>query len=184
MSLTDQGLVIVPSSFNRILFVIGYEPPDYTEGCVYYDTTSGTLALQTSVENVTLQIGQELQIQARNDQGRAILKGQIVYISGSLGNVANVKFAKADVAATATAIALATKQCAAGDLGFYTAFGIIRNINTSAFAAGDSIYLSPTIEGAMTNVRPTAPDIPVLIGTVIRASVNQGQALINIVRTI
>lgn len=50
--------------------------------------------------------------------------------------------------------------------------GRFQGINTVAFTQGDSLYVSPTVAGDLTNVRPDSPYYDVKIGTVITSSAN------------
>lgn len=179
----DQSVALIPSQFNFIRLNLGYTPPSHIEGLIFYDNENKTISLMTSVPGVVLQIGQEQYLRARNDQGAQINNGQAIYISGSAGDIANVKLAKADAMPMVCAVALATENVAIGEIGFFTTFGIVRDIDTSGLSVGD-VWLSPTIAGGLTNIKPTAPDIPVLIGCVINVHAIHGQVLVNIVRSI
>jgi len=182
--LTNQSVVLIPAQYNELRFTIAYVPTGHAEGRLYYDAESKTLALQTDVTDVTLQIGQEQYLRARNNEGAQIDNGEVVYISGSTGDIAQVKLAKADAAATAGVIGVATEDIANNADGYITTFGIVRDIDTSAFAAGTEVYLSPGVAGAIANVKPVAPDIPVIVGTIIRQHATQGQLFVNVVRSI
>jgi len=50
-----------------------------------------------------------------------------------------------------------------GDKGYCCTWGFVRDVDTSAFTAGDILYAHPTTAGALTATKPTAPNnvIPV-----------------------
>jgi hypothetical protein len=69
----------------------------------------------------------------------------------------------------------------AGTEGYVTTFGIISNLNTNGLTGGTPIFLSPTVAGGYTSVKPQAPNHIVLLGYVVRPnSTNVGSIFINI----
>ena len=57
------------------------------------------------------------------------------------------------VAGATGVIGVLTQNISAGLEGYVTTYGIVRNINTSAWAAGSPLYLNGT--GTLTTTRPT-----------------------------
>jgi len=109
----------------------------------------------------------------RNSSGGAFTKGQVVYKNGSDGITASIALAKADVAATAGAVGVILAPTFANNtFGTIQTGGRFQGINTVAFSSGDALYLSPTTAGAVTNVRPSSPNIDIKVGTVITSSAN------------
>lgn len=64
--------------------------------------------------------------------------------------------------------------------------GTLENLNTTGtiqsetWADGDVLYLSPTVLGGITNVKPTAPDHLVVLGYVVYAHQNNGKIYVKI----
>ena len=45
-----------------------------------------------------------------------------------------------------------------------TRIGRVSGIDLSSYSGGEDLYLSPTVAGAMTNVRPEFPDYIITVG--------------------
>ena len=61
-----------------------------------------------------------------------------------------------------------------GDKGYCTVWGFVRDLNTSAFTLGDILYASPTVAGAFTNVKPTAPNNVIPVAAVLQVGTTDG----------
>ncbi len=154
--------------------------PAYLEGLLFYDNTQKALSYYNSEADVTLNLGQENYIYIYNGTGATITDGQVVYVSGVNAGVPSVALARADVITTAHAAGVATHSVENGTYGFITAFGEINNINTNAFNAGDTIYLSDITAGALTNVRPTQPSYTTIIGKITEKNATTGKLVVSL----
>jgi hypothetical protein len=139
-------------------------------GQLYFDATNVTPAIPLNA-NVTLQIGQEEHIRARNNTGVQINDGQVVYINDAQGNNPTIALANADSVTTSEVVGIATENIAHNGTGFVTTFGVVNGINTSGYNDGDILYLSAT-NGTITNVIPTPPHNVVHIGVALNSTVN------------
>ena len=93
-----------------------------------------------------------LRVKARE----AINKGEAVYIfDAHNSNVAGIKKARADSASTMPCIGIAYETLALGDEGLIVAFGKANGIAAN-FTEGETMYVSPTTAGALTNTKPTS----------------------------
>jgi hypothetical protein len=111
----------------------------------------------------------------RNETGATITKGQAVYINGAGGNKATVALARANAEATSSSTyGIVQNDISNNSNGTVVIAGIIENINTSAFVAGTTLYLSPSVAGGLTSVKPSAPNHMVTIGVVAYQHANQG----------
>lgn len=108
---------------------------------------------------VIQQIGQEVYARVANTTGVTIPNGTVVGFVGSTLNALLVSPYLADGAQPSLYIVgIMTHDLPdSGQKGYCTTWGFVRNMNTSAFAVGDLLYASPTVAGALTNVKPTAP---------------------------
>ena len=118
-------------------------------------------------------------IEGHNQTGSTLLKGTPVYVAGTHNSgkplLAN---ADADGAGTYPAIGLLHEDLTDGSDGHVMLSGILSNVDTSGYFAGDALYLSTT-PGALTNVRPTAVTEKVQkVGLVTRAHATAGSILI------
>jgi hypothetical protein len=154
--------------------------PTYAEGLLFYDNTQKALSYYNSEADVTLNLGQENFVYVYNNTGSTITDGQVVYINGVNAGVPTIALARSDAETTAHAAGVATHAIETGTHGFVTAFGEINNLDTNAFNAGDTLYLSPTTAGALTNVRPTQPNFTTLVGKVTEKSITTGKIVVNL----
>jgi hypothetical protein len=65
-------------------------------------------------------------------------------------------------------------------IGEITGINTTGNLQGETWADGDSLFLSDTINGGITNVRPTAPNHGVRLGYVVYSHVNQGKIYVKI----
>ena len=150
-------------------------------GRLTWNDTDGTLDLGLKGGNVTLQLGQEQVVRIYNETASGFVDMQVVKVTGSSGTRLTADLAKADSDAnSASTIAIMTEPAASHGEGFATTFGLVRQVDTSAFAEGATLYLSPTTAGAITTTRPTAPNHAVILGWCIRSHATQGQIYVNI----
>lgn len=61
-----------------------------------------------------------------------------------------------------------------GSIGLCTVWGPVSGIDTSAFNVGDILYASPTVAGAFTNIKPTAPNNVIPVAAVLVKSATDG----------
>jgi hypothetical protein len=153
----------------------GTASPSYTQGRLVYDTDNESLTFYNNESNVSLQIGQEAWIRVRNDTGSTIANGAAVYISGvHASGIPQVSLAQANSASTTVGMGLATQSIPTNSIGYVTSLGLVRNIDTSGFASGAIVYISPTTPGALTTTAPTAPNYRYRVGVVTRSNATTG----------
>lgn len=142
-------------------------PGIHTEGAVYWNTDDKTLSMMTDVTGVTLQIGQEMYVLAKNVSGSLIPNGSVVYVSGAAGGRPKIDLADPATHTTSRLIGVVTADISNGGEGYVTVFGLVRDIDTSSFTAGDLLFLSTT-PGGLTATKPPAPNhsAPVAVCTV------------------
>lgn len=155
-----------------------------TQGRVSWDSGTGTLNIGVGDPGGTLidlQVGQEEVVRVYNSEVTTLVKGEIVYVSGSQGNRPSVKRAIATSDGySVTTLGMVDANITSGSEGYVTTFGIISNLNTLGLSGGTPIWLSPTIAGGYTSTKPQAPYHTVLLGYVIRVSPTVGSIFINI----
>lgn len=150
-------------------------------GRLKWNDTEGTLDLGLKGGNVTLQIGQENVLMVKNDDTVALTDGMAVYISGANGANLLVKRALANSDLTsASTIGIVTETLTINGQGFITTFGTVRGLNTNAFNEGDILYVSPTVAGEITNVKPVAPQHMVTVGYVEKKSGGNGEIFVKV----
>jgi hypothetical protein len=141
--------------------------------------------------NVTLQIGQEELIRVVNKTATNITllesNYQAVRVTGAQGQRPKVDLALANNDLnSAETIGLVTETILNNQEGFVTTNGLVRNINTTGslqgetWNDGDILYLSPTISGRITNIKPSAPNHLIVIGYLIYAHPNNGKIFVKV----
>ena len=149
-------------------------------GKLWYDGGDGSLVTRLKGNNVDLQVGQENVVLVYNGTGSTIAKGKVVAVSGAQGQRPSVVLADADSEAlSAPTLGVTAEDIANGAEGFVATFGVIRGIDTSAFTAGDDVYLSQTA-GGFTATRPSAPAHTVFLGWVVKVNASSGELFLNI----
>lgn len=117
----------------------------------------------------------------RNSTGATLLKGQIVYLSGSTGNRPNAVLAQAnDEATSSKTIGMVIADIPNNTDGQVACVGTRHDIDTSAFTAGDSVWLSATTPGGIVNTPPAEPNHTVFIGFIARSHPTLGRIVLAI----
>jgi hypothetical protein len=149
-------------------------------GELAWNSTDGTLdlGLQGGLKN---KVGQQLVIKARNTSGSLIAKGSVVKVVGVAGGFVGINLAQADsVANSETAFGIVAEDIADSSNGFVAINGLVHGLNTNAFTEGDILYLSPTVAGEITNVKPASPNYIVIIGYCAKKSAVDGHILLHV----
>ena len=157
----------------------GTNPPSYVNGRTWYDSSFACLSYYNDTTNNAVRIGQQLQQQVRNSTGSTITKGQVVYISGSTGQIGNIILAQANSYTTSQVIGVANQDIGNNTNGYVITQGLVEDVNTNGFTAGAQIYLSATTPGALTQTEPSTPNYAVHMGVCLYANNVHGKLWIN-----
>lgn len=148
-----------------------------TDGSVTVTGSGATRDLSVAVAGSTTNV---LAL-VRNNTGATLAKGTVVYINGSLGQNSTVAKAIATSDATsAQTLGLLTADLANNATGYVTVIGVLTGMNTSAFADGQQLYLSPTTAGTFTATKPYAPSHLVYVAVVQHAHPSQGKLFVKV----
>jgi hypothetical protein len=170
-------------SIDTVPRLIFYSNQTYSGGvgAMRWNSDDGTLDLGLKGGNVTLQLGQELVQPVKHATNGGLDNGKVVYITGSTGDNKTVLYARANNEATSSkTLGVMTETVTGGNKGFCTTFGLVRNINTSNLTEGGAVWLSKDTAGAMTAVRPEAPNHGVFIGFCVRKHASTGVIFVNV----
>ena len=175
---------------TQLLSVSGavqFDTTDYTggtaEGRLSWNPTDGTLDLGMKGGLVTQQIGQEVYYPpVVNKTGGILYQGTLVMINGttpSFGNRLNVVKAISDGTVPSFAlVGILTEDIADNQEGFATWFGYVRNLNendlesegikpvSETWVEGDILWANPTLNGGLTKVEPSAPNLKVPVAAI------------------
>jgi len=179
-TLDDSGNLDVASAKVDYLQLDTAATPAGAVGRFIWDDGEGTATLGLKGGNVSLQLGQEQLALCYNGSGSTIANGAVVAVTGAQGSKPSIVLADADSEAlSASTLGVATESIANGAEGFVNTFGLVRNVDTSAFTAGAPLYLSQTA-GGLTMTRPSAPAHTVFIGWAIKINASSGEIFLNI----
>jgi hypothetical protein len=163
-------------------YTIGTNSPAWKEGRLFYDSGSGALAFYNWEQQVTLNIGQEQWLRARNQTGVPILNGTVVRLLGAIGDRPTVEPAQSTdqtntFSTTNEIIGMATQDIPNGTDGFVTTFGLVNGLDTSDFNVGDILWVSQSA-GKFTNIPPPTPYDRTFVGVVTRDNPNNGSVFL------
>jgi hypothetical protein len=173
---TFGGLTVTDGNVG---VTVGYD------GINFSDTTFQTTALPSGTDDGNIvewnadtntyasvpNDARTLFITARNITGTTIPKGSVVLITGASGNRPTIGLAQGDTSANADGVIGITAAAINNNAnGRVITEGLASNLDTSAFAAGDKLYLSSTTPGGLVNVRPVQPAHSVAVGVVTRSN--------------
>lgn len=152
--------------------------PAHQEATTFYDNTAKAVAYFTDVTGVQINLGQQHATRVRNVTGSTILKGSVVYVSGTTGQTPQVTLADAKFYETAFIIGVVMEDLADASFGYVLTEGVLSDYDTSTFTNGDAVYLSDTVAGAVQIAAPSFPSILYKMGTVINSHASQGKLLL------
>lgn len=160
------------------------------------DGTSGQSLITDGLGNISwvttgASTPTSMQTIGRNSTGSTLYKGTIVRVSGSTGNRPNFVKAQANTEGSSSGtFGVVVNDIPNNSDGYVLNGGTINNLDTRSVATnpfttdtladGDSIYLSPTNAGYITNVKPSAPNHLVYLGKVILTSPTNGTIVYHI----
>jgi hypothetical protein len=147
-------------------------------GTISWNGTDETLNVKLNSE-VTLQAGQEHVVHAKNMTGSTIPDVCAVMFAGAAGNKVRITPAVSTSSNEPyTFVGITTQAILDGELGFVTQFGMINDINTSAWADGALLYVDPATPGGLTTTVPSAPNWTFPVGAVIASNSTTGKILV------
>lgn len=140
-----------------------------SRGQLAWNEEEGTLDLGKN-DHVINHLGQQIVLMCRNGTGSTIGSGRPVMFAGTLG--ASGRLVIAPMVANGTFpgyvfLGVTAESIQSGVDGYVTAFGKIRNINTSAWNEGDILWCNPSSPGTFTNIEPAAPNLKLPVAAVV-----------------
>lgn len=140
-------------------------------------------------KGVRQQVGQEQYAYVRNNTGTTVTNGTVVRFDGAESVDGGSRLEIAPLLADGNmpglyTIGVATQDILDGEDGRITIFGKIRNIDTTGTAVGetwnvgDILYVSPTVSGNFTKVKPTAPNNVTPIAAVLKSDSTNGELFV------
>jgi len=148
------------------------------EGKLYWNDDDKTLNLGLTGGSV-LQIGQEIIIRGKNVSGSTINDSSVVYIKSATGEFPDMDLANASKTSGSMTLAVATQNVNNNAYGYFTTFGLVRNINTSSWSAGTELFLDDT-NGGLTSDKLSHPNFRIKIGHVVKSHATEGSVFVSI----
>lgn len=160
----------------------GVASPTHTAGKLVYDTDNESLTFFNNDSAVAHQVGQESWIRVRNVTGSTIANGTAVYINGSNAGppvLPTIAPARANLFSTTLAVGLTTESIPNNGIGYVTTAGLVRDIDTSAFTAGQAIYLSTSVAGGLQSTIAQSPHFRFRMGVVASSHATTGSIFVD-----
>lgn len=160
-------------------------------GQIVYNDSYGTLDLGLKGGSIKLKVGTQEFARVVNKTTPLVSllasNYQVCIVAGATGQRLSVKLARADSDInSAGTLGIVAENIDKNLEGFICTTGTLENLNTSGslqgetWADGDSLYLSGTTFGAITNVKPSAPIHEVRVGYVEYAHATKGKIYVKI----
>ena len=145
----------------------------HREGDIHWNDDLKTLTLDTDVVDFDLEVGKKLAQRVKNDTGAILEKGKVVYINGGDSAWPTVTTAswEGDPSSAFTLGIMGTTTLP-DQYGYAVLQGMIRNVDTSGYSAGQVFYLHAT--GSWTGSAPQSPKHEVRLGHVVRVHQESG----------
>jgi hypothetical protein len=151
-----------------------FVPNGEPAGAFYWDPDGGIAAIR-GIDGISLDLNEKEIWFVKNQTDAPIDAGTAVYASGTLGSSGQVLIEKMIADGTINAkffLGITQATIDDGGDGYVVRNGKIRQIDTSAFADGDVLYVSSTTAGELTATEPTAPNLKLPTAFVIKAAAN------------
>lgn len=144
-------------------------------GRLAWNPTDDTLNIGHS-DGVVQQVGEETFVRITNSTGTTILNGEFIGLTGT--GTTTGRYIANGTLPPIYAVGVATQNILNGQRGRLTVWGRVRDLNTSSWPVGSTLYVSPTVAGALTNVKPTAPNLVIPVGVVTFSHATDGEIFV------
>lgn len=186
-SFTEQ--IIRPNSGSFILFDQNLLPTVVTTSSISVLSSSYALTASYSL-NAGASTGGTNEILVKNNGASTISKGKVVKVIG--GTSTGYSIVEPAIASNhdplnkyqSDIIGIVRDNISSGATGYVVTKGYINGINTSGFSNGDIVYVSTTISGSITNIRPHAPKDIVKVGYITFSDTSNGGINIDVRRAL
>lgn len=170
-----------PGPWRATKLVLTNETGNVATGTLSYNPDEDTLDL-THLDGVTQQIGLEQYMRCSNTTGSTIENGRVVGFAGVNGEIKIREYLADGSQDELFFIGVTTQQFSDGETGMVTTYGKVRGLDTTGgaenWSVGDLLYASPSTAGALTNVRPTVPNVVVVVAAVLVVDATGGEIMV------
>jgi hypothetical protein len=132
---------------------------------------------------VVQQIGFDTYMRCKNDTGTAIPKGTVVGFAGVNAEIKVAPYLSDNTANELYFVGVTSRDFPDQDVEPVQLYGKIRGIDTTGqggetWSVGDILYASPVTAGGLTNVRPTAPNVVIVVAAVLSVDAADGVIMV------
>lgn len=151
-------------------------------GQITWNTIEDTMDIAMG-DGVVQQVGYETFMYVKNNTGSTIDDGTVVGFAGANGQILISPYTANASANELYFVGVTTRDMADQDVGPVTVYGKVRGLDTTGpgaetWALGDILYASPTTAGALTKVRPTAPNVVIPVAAVTVVDATDGEIMV------
>jgi hypothetical protein len=164
----DVDLGIKNLQAGSIGLYTGFSTVSPLQGQFVWNSVSGQVELGLG-NGFYVNLGFENALRIYNNTGSPIGIGSVIYVTGSVGGTPTVSLAQANTFQSGTVLGVVNRSIPTSSYGYVFTYGLV-DYNTTAFTAGDNLYLSATSAGILTNIPPTAPSFSALVGSALNSS--------------
>jgi hypothetical protein len=174
----DITASVISASYIDLDVLANGDIPAHKAGRIFFGAEDGALEVYNEEADITLQVGQEFWVRVYNPTASPIANGTPVRASGSQGDRIRIYPAVAEDHTAQSVfenhiLGMTTHEIEAGTEGYVTSQGIVRGVDTSAFSAGDILFLQ-TGSAGFRNTPPPFPYDIVQVGYVARSASPNG----------
>ena len=148
------------------------------EGRMVWNDDDGVPNIGLKGGTVNGQVFLEMLVRGKNTTGSSIGNGIAVRVTEGSGDFPTFGFSNAADLPNSLSIGIATEVIADNQFGYVTTFGLVRELDTSSWSAGDILWLADSL-GGLTNTAPTDSSRKLMIGHVVRKSANEGIIMVH-----
>jgi len=159
----------------------------YKAGQIQFDPDTQSFTMDTGIDGVRYNAGEELWYPCINQTGGQLLDGTVVYTSSvdASTDLFSINKAKSDSFFTSAAtLGLLTSTLEDGEIGKVTYFGSVKGIDTHGLSPNGLLWLSDTVAGEFTNVKPAVGSQLILLGAIKKAGTTDGEIWVTVNRTV
>lgn len=137
----------------------------------------------TMGNGVVQQVGFDTYMRCKNDTGVTIPKGAVVGFAGVNAEIKVAPYLANNTANELYFVGVTSRDLPDQDVEPVQLYGKIRGLDTTGpgaetWSVGDILYASPTTAGALTNVRPTAPNVVISVAAVLSVDATDGAIMV------
>jgi hypothetical protein len=129
--------------------------------------------------SISLSVGGDLVIPIYNNTGSTLTVGQVVYPIGVSSGYFSAALSRADLGSTShDTIGVVAESIADGAVGFVTVTGFVSGVilDPEVYTVNEMLYLSTTVAGGFTNIKPATPNHILEVGWVKKVSTDSSTA--------